>query len=214
MKIKPLILNNLINKNSRELYACENDIKLIYYLFYNFYKKNTFWEKPKIIDIDNKIINNDNYYYIIYFSGHSNKNGEIIINDKKYTYDYFSHLSNIYFILDCCYSARFLYNNINKKKIFLLSCNEEQTSKEIYFKYNDLFKKANIDYDKINTLKKNIGMDIKYKVSISVFTYYLTLLLLKINNDNIFEWKSIIDNPLWVMVENKYNQTIFYKEYI
>jgi hypothetical protein len=201
MKIKPLILNNLINKNSRELYACENDIKIIYYLFYNFYKKKSFWEKPQIIDINNKIINNNNYYYIIYFSGHSNKNGEIIINDKKYTYNYFSHLLNVYFILDCCYSETFLYNNIiNKKKIFLLSSNENQKSKEIFIKYNDLFNKSNIEYNN--------------KISISVFTYYLTLLLLKINNDNIFEWKSIIENPLWVMVENKYNQTIFYKEYI
>ena len=85
------IKSYIIGDNNDDLFGCHNDTKLIYNLFYTFYLKNkNIWNLPNIFvkDIFNEIVINENNIIIIFFSGHSNKKGELIIR-KKNNSDYF-----------------------------------------------------------------------------------------------------------------------------
>ena len=86
-KIYSIILGN----NQNNLFGSKNDAILIYNLFYSFYLKNENWQEPniyldenlKIEDIMKKINSfniksiKNNISLIIYFSGHSDKNGKL-----------------------------------------------------------------------------------------------------------------------------------------
>ena len=117
MNIKLYILGD----NSNDLFGTHNDAKLIYNLFYTFYLNNkNLWNIPELYL--NKIIKkiNKGDLILIYFSGHSNKNGEILINNNLYSANFFLNLinsnkfyCNVIFIIDTCYGKEFI------KKIIL-----------------------------------------------------------------------------------------------
>jgi hypothetical protein len=200
----------------------------LFYKFYKkeIYLDNYNWLEPKIlynnnVNLDNliniikKYITYENLIIIIYFSGHSNSNGLLkfhnlfidantilnLINSKLF------YKTHIYFIIDSCFSKNFIidnncnnyYNNINKIS-YLVSCLENEYSKEI-----------EIDYD---TQLFNNKQYTTNKLIISIFTFYYIKLLYvrKINNINNF--KNIIDDKLWKMISHKYKQTLYFEEQI
>lgn len=203
MKINSFIIGD----NSNDLFGCNNDSKLVYNIIYNYYLKY-----PNILNFP--IINNllyinisDNDIILFYFSGHSNKRGDLMINNKYYSckdiINIFNKNNIIIFIIDSCYSEKFIINNNNI--IFLVSSLKDQTSKEILVKYKGNYI-DNFKYDKITH---------------GVFTYYLVNIIsnIKINNGNIndieyikqFIKTYIYNNPIWKFVEKKYSQNILYK---
>ena len=128
MKIKSYILCD----NGNDLFGSHNDGKLIYNLFYNYYLNNKDWLKPEItfnsLFLDFNF--DENFILIFFYSGHSNKYGQIKIDNKYYSSDYFLKLINnknklcsINFILDTCYSIKFItnkkYTNVIKLTYFL-----------------------------------------------------------------------------------------------
>jgi hypothetical protein len=220
--IYPILLGN----DNDTLFGSKNDIIIIYNLFYKFYlNKILKWYKPHILFNSDLTINNlinlikkinnldSNIIIIIYFSGHSNKKGYLNFNNEFISSNNIIHQINsclikkidLYFIIDSCFSKNFISNfykfsNVNKI-YFLVSCLENEYSKEIETEYNkNMFKYKNIK-------KKN-------KIIISIFTLYFIKLIEARNIDNIFDFKKIVDDKLWKMISNKYNQTIFYNEYI
>jgi hypothetical protein len=196
----------LISDNSNNLLGTENDIKLIYNLFNSFFKNNSNsvylkWDKPNIF-LNNFLIkviknntSNDNKI-IIYFSGHSNKRGELFINNKKFKcIDFLNFINNlklnninVLFIIDSCYSEKFIENlkfkYINKIE-YLVSCQKNQTSKEILVEYNNK------------------------KVVHGIFTFYLYKILKK--NNGIINIENIINNPIFKYIDKKFNQKIIYQ---
>ena len=84
------IKSYIIGDNGNDLFGTHNDAKLIYNLFYIFYlKKKNIWHTPELY-LNNMLqkINKGNII-LIYFSGHSNKNGNIIIKNISYSVNYF-----------------------------------------------------------------------------------------------------------------------------
>jgi hypothetical protein len=195
----------LISDNSNNLLGTENDTKLIYNLFNSFFNNNSNsvysqWNKPNIFfnNFFLKILKNNtsNNHIIIYFSGHSNKDGEIIINNKFFNsvsfLNFINNLQlkniNVLFIIDSCYSEKFIKNikfkYINKIE-YLVSCKKNQTSKEILVEYDNK------------------------KIVHGIFTFYLYKILKKNNGiNNIF---NVVNNPIFKYIDKKFNQKIIYQ---
>jgi hypothetical protein len=49
---------------------------------------------------------------------------------------------------------------------------------------------------------------------VGIFTLYFVKLIEGRNIDNIIDFKNIINDKLWKMISNKYNQTLYYDEII
>lgn len=212
----------IILGNNESLFGAINDAKIIYNIFYNFYINKKEWEKPYILLNENitiknicNIVNNFNNpeIILIYFSGHSNKHGKIKfyksyisnIDILKNINNYIKNKSECYFIIDSCYSEKFTYNNnfeslTNINNIyFLVSSQSNQTSKEFIVKYNpELFT--------FSPIKE------KTKIPISIFTYYLSTYLKEITYIKDIE-NNIINKNIWIIINKKYNQLIFFKKY-
>ncbi len=219
--IIPILLGN----DNNTLFGIKNDILIIYNLFYKLYKNDTGnynWYEPNIF-INNKVkIKNiidliqeyrhiENLIIIIYFSGHSNTKGFLKFYDEFINANNILNSINInlhrktqiYFIIDSCFSKNFIIKNINNYKniikiSYLVSCLENEYSKEIEIDYdNDLFE-----------YKKPLSL----KLIASIFTFYYTKLLHKRNINNINDFKNIINDKLWKMISTNYKQTIYYEE--
>jgi hypothetical protein len=218
--IIPILLGN----NMDTLFGIKNDLFIIYNLFYKYYLLYpNKWHKPFILinkntslnNIKNIIINFNNFeaknIFIIYFSGHSSSKGYLKfynenINSSILLDCFNKHLTNssqIYFIMDSCYSKIFIQNIIKYKNIekiyFMGSCMENEHSKEIETDYDDkLFK-----YKLIKPSKK---------IVVSIFSFYFVKLLMIRNINNYQDFKNIINDKLWKMISIKYKQTIYYEE--
>ena len=92
--ITPIILGN----NGDNLYGSVNDAILIYNLFYIFYLNEDIWNEPYIF-LDNQVnmknintcianIKINNNIILIYFSGHSNKNGNLLFHQLFVSSEY------------------------------------------------------------------------------------------------------------------------------
>jgi hypothetical protein len=207
----------IMGYNKNNLFGSENDAILLYNLFYRFYLDYSFWEKPIIFLNKNVVFNNlidninninitsDETIIIIYFSGHSSKCGKLQFFDNEYSniqiLKKISKNTNIFFIIDSCFSKKFIIKEYDKIKIlrFIVSSYDDQTSKEIV-----------IEYDHKMFLYKKLKY-IHNKIVIGIFTLYFYKLVNIKNLYNIDNWKNkIINNPLWKLIENKYNQQIYY----
>ena len=202
------IKSYIIGDNGNDLFGTHNDAKLIYNLFYIFYlKKKNIWHTPELY-LNNMLqkINKGNII-LIYFSGHSNKNGNIIIKNISYSVNYFLNLINsnkcdceVIFIIDTCYGKEFIqkknkYKFIKKIQYFV-SKSENNDSKEFLINFNvDDYK-----YTKISKYSKIVN---------GIFTYYFYKIL-KNKNYNLNDFKKIKDSQIWTYVKNNFNQEIFY----
>jgi hypothetical protein len=209
----------LLGYNNNKLYGTKNDLYIIYNLFYNFYIKNDKnWFIPKIFyNEDLKLINIINYIknldiknnslIIIYFSGESNKKGYLkFYNEKINIIKLLKKINikniNFYFIIDSCYSKIFFQNlkenfyYINSIR-FIGSCVEYEKSKEVSNTYDPkLFNYLDIDHcDHI----------------ISIFTLYFCKIII-IKNYDIDDFNKLIDDGIFKMISNRFQQTIFYDE--
>ena len=229
------IIPILFGNNMDTLFGVKNDVYIIYNLFYKFYIKHpNLYHKPFIFineesslsnikDIITKKYNNleEKIIFIIYFSGHSsskgylkfynnNINSNILLN---YFNEHLTYSSQIYIIIDSCYSKNFILNinknhnyNYIEKIYFMGSCMEHEKSKEIETDYDiSLFKYKDIEYNKIDNKISN-------KMVVGIFSLYLVKLLLARKIHNLNDFKNIIDDKLWKMISNKYKQTIYYEE--
>ena len=201
------IKSYIIGDNGNDLFGTHNDAKLIYNLFYIFYlnKKNT-WHIPELYlnNIIEKI--NKSNIILIYFSGHSDKDGNIIIKNISYSIDYFLNLINlnknncsVIFIVDTCYGKKFISKNKYKfiKNIqYFVSHSKDNNSKEFLINLN----KDDYKYTEINQYSKIVN---------GIFTYYFYKIL-KNKNYNINEFKKITDSQIWKFVKKNYNQEIYY----
>ena len=232
------IISILLGNDNTTLYGIKNDILIIYNLFYKFYKNhidvaNYNWFEPNIFINKNLKIKNiidlileyrhiENLIIIIYFSGHSNTKGHLKFNDEFINAHNIINSINInlykktqiYFIIDSCFSKNFIihdiynYKNINKI-YYLVSCLENEYSKEIEVDYDEnLFKYKNIYF------KENESSSIfpSNKLVVSVFTFFYIKLLYRRNINNIDDFKNIINDKLWKMISKNYNQTVYYEE--
>lgn len=182
MKIKPYI----ITFSNNTLFGTNNDKNLIYNILYEFYINSNLWQKPEIITKLSDI-RYSNHIILIYFSGHANKKGELILKNNKINYNIFKKYDNMYFIIDTCYSKKFIPTTTNSKNIFfIVSSNDKQKSKEV----------------------------LKNDKPVSIFTYWFVKILTHKKYYNISDWKLILEHPVWNMVEKMYDQTIYYKEFI
>tara|TARA_Y100000590_G_C15714365_1_gene1011373 strand:- start:1651 stop:2286 length:636 start_codon:yes stop_codon:yes gene_type:complete len=203
------IKSYIIGDNGNDLFGTHNDAKLIYNLFYIFYlNKKNIWHTPELYlnNIFQKI--NKSNIILIYFSGHSDKNGNIIIKNTCYSVNYFLNLINlnksdchVIFIIDTCYGKEFIQNNKYKykfiKKIqYFVSYSETNNSKEFLINFNE----DDYKYTKINKYSKIVN---------GIFTYYFYKIL-KNKNYNINDFKKIKDSQIWTYVKNNFNQEIFY----
>ncbi len=218
--IIPILLGN----NMDTLFGIKNDLLIIYNLFYKYYLLYpNKWHKPFILinkhtslnNIKSIIINYNNFeakiIFIIYFSGHSSSKGYLKFYNENINslilLDFFNtHLtysSQIYFIIDSCYSKNFIQNTAKYKNIekiyFMGSSMENEHSKEIETDYDEaLFK-----YKLIKPCKK---------IVVGIFSLYFVKLLMIRNIHNIEDFKNIINDKLWKMISIKYKQTIYYEE--
>ena len=198
---------SIILGNNDSLFGAINDAKIIYNILYDFYK-NKKWEKPylllnenvNIFKIEEIILKFKNPEIIlIYFSGHSNNNGNLKFN-KQYISNHFflskindllKNNINLYIIIDSCYSEKFTYivkNDFSKLNIiyFLTSSLKNQTSKEFIILYDEI-------------LFKNIPLKKKEKIPISIFTYYFS---------NYFKNINILDDIENIIIKKKYGQLL------
>jgi hypothetical protein len=201
------IKSYIIGDNGNDLFGPHNDAKLIYNLFYIFYLKDkNIWNVPELyLNNITKRINKSNTI-IIYFSGHSKKDGNIIIKDTTYSADYFLNLidSNKYdcdviFIIDTCYGKKFISKNKYKfiKKIeYFVSQSDNNNSKEFLIE----LKKDDYKYTEIKKFSKIVN---------GIFTYYFYKIL-KNKKYNINEFKKIKDSQIWNYVKKNFNQEIYY----
>ena len=219
--IIPIILGNNCN-DTNLLYGSVNDAILIYNLFYTFYLKNTTWKKPYIfLNINVKLQNIINFIkkcnsqetinyniFLIYFSGHSDKNGNLQFHQESVSSNTILKEINkiffnteVFFIIDSCFSSNFIssniFNNINKIR-YLVSCDKNQKSKEIVINYDDnMFKNMPIENK-------------KPKIVIGIFTFYLYKSLKNRNITDINYWGNIINDNIWFMIEKIHGQKIYY----
>ncbi len=216
----------LFGNNIDTLFGVKNDVYIIYNLFYKFYLKYpNLYHKPYIFLNDKSSLSNikdiiiNNYdtkiIFIIYFSGHSSSKGYLKFYDGNinavtllnYFNNYLTYSSQIYFIIDSCYSKNFILNinnnyNYIEKIYFMCSCMEYEQSKEIETEYDiSLFKYKDIDYNKMIN-----------KIVVGIFSLYLVKLVMVRNIDDIIDFKNIINDKLWKMISNKYKQTLYYEE--
>lgn len=224
------IIPILFGNNMDTLFGVENDVIIVYNLFYKFYLKSSkTWHKPYffvnqdcILTNIKDILTNLNYnidakiIFIIYFSGHSNSKGHLkLYNDNissssllNYINKYLQKSSQLYLIIDTCYSKNFTNNiilNINnynfiEKIYFMGSCMENECSKEIETEFDKkLFKHKNIK-------------DCK-KIIVGIFSLYFVILIKTRKILNLIDFKNIINDKLWKMISTKYKQTIYYEEF-
>ena len=217
-KIIPIILGYNNNDN--------NDVIIIYNLFYNIYKSSSNWIEPKIyidnmVTINNLILIMKNYkdfikpIFLIYFTGHSTSSGKL----KFYNEDITSinllkqiniHICNpyhIYFIIDSCFSKKFIINYIPFKIsyiTYMVSSMDNETSGTILMEYDDEV------FDTLHAIQLTIKKP-KYFI-VSIFTYYFVKLI-KIRKYNIDEFKKIPSDRLWKMIAMKYKQNIYYEHF-
>ena len=146
---------------------------------------------------------------LIYFSGHSSKDGYLHFYNKKISCKtileelYKEKVFNIYFIIDSCFSKKFIISNFKNYKIlkYIVSSYENETSKEII-----------VSYDKKMFPYKNIKI-INNNLVIGIFTLYFYKLVNVKNLYNINDWKNeVVNNPLWNIIKEKYSQRINYSE--
>jgi hypothetical protein len=198
-----------------------NDIIIIYNLFYNIYKLSSNWIEPHIytnnmVTINNLILIMKNYkdfikpIFLIYFTGHSTQSGKLKFHNEDITAIILLKQINIninnpyhiYFIIDSCFSKKFIVNYIPYKIsyiTYIVSSMEDETSRTIAMDYdNDVF-------DKI-TINKS-----KYFI-ISIFTYYFVKLI-RIRKYNIDDFDKIPSDKLWKMIAKKYKQNIYYEHF-
>jgi hypothetical protein len=206
------IKSYIIGDNNNDLFGCHNDAKLIYNLFYTFYLKNkNIWILPKIYlntIFENIDINYENSKIIIFFSGHTNKKGNLIINYNNYSSDYILKLINskekkceVIFIIDSCYSINFISKNKYKfifKISYFLSKSINNESKEFLIEY----KNNNYKYTSINN---NYS-----KIVNGIFTYYFYKILNNKIYNNINLWNNLINDPIWKYIFTKFKQEIYY----
>lgn len=203
------IKSYIIGDNGNDLFGTHNDAKLIYNLFYIFYlNKKNIWNTPELYlnTVISKINKSNNI--LIYFSGHSNKDGDIIINNNKYSSDYFLNLinsnninCNVIFIIDTCYGNKFISKNNYKfiKKIeYFVSYSDNNISKEFLINLNQ-------DDYKYTDIKKYS------KIVNGIFTYYFYKIL-KNKYYDIYDFKKIKESHIWNFVKKKFNQDIYYFE--
>ena len=223
------IIPILFGNNMDTLFGIENDVIIMYNLFYRFHLKNSnIWHKPFVFINENTILSNIkeiltnlNYneaklIFIIYFSGHSNSKGHLKFYNNNisssvflnYINTYLKKTSQIYFIIDTCYSKNFTNNlilniknyNLIEKIYFMGSCMENECSKEIEAEFDKkLFK-----HKKIKQCKKFI---------VGIFTLYFVILIKTRKILKLIDFKNIINDKLWKMISNKYMQTIYYEEF-
>jgi hypothetical protein len=111
--------------------------------------------------------------------------------------------SKIYFIIDSCFSKKFIkdykFNKILKIS-YIVSCKGSQYSKEIVTEYEpDLFTFQNIIY--------------KPKIIVGIFTLYFVKLITAREITNINNFKNIINDKLLKIISIKYKQTIYFCEF-
>jgi hypothetical protein len=223
--IIPILFGNSMDT----LFGIENDVIIIYNLFYRFHlKESTIWHTPFIFINDDcilsnikEILSNLNYneakiIFIIYFSGHSNSKGHLKFYNNKISSSIFLNYFNkylkrpcqIYFIIDTCCSKNFTNNlilniknyNLIEKIYFMGSSMDNECSKEIEAEFDKkLFK-----HKKIKQCKKFI---------VGIFTLYFVILIKTRNILTLVDFKNIINDKLWKMISNKYMQTIYYEEF-
>jgi hypothetical protein len=215
----------LFGNNRDTLFGIENDIYIIYNLFYKFFLKDPnsynipfyFINKQCIFNNLKEILNiksNKKIIFLIYFSGHASSNGSLKFYNEKikvnFILDYFNknlkYLFHVYFIIDACYSKKFILNmNTEFKYIekiyFIGSSNSNETSKEIEVSYDE-------------TLFNHMDIKPCKNMIVGIFTLYFVKLIEGRNIDNIIDFKNIINDKLWKMISNKYNQTLYYDEII
>jgi hypothetical protein len=204
-----IIKSYIIGDNGNDLFGTHNDAKLIYNLFYTFYlnKKNyDNWNVPELYL--NNIVKrfNNGKVIIIYFSGHSNKDGSIIINNNSYSSEYFLNLINlnkfycdVIFIIDTCFGKKFItkkkFKFINNVKYFV-SQSDNNKSKEFLINFNE------IDYKYTKNKKYS-------KIVNGIFTFYFYKIL-KNKNYNINDFYKINDSQVWNYVKKNFDQEIYY----
>lgn len=203
------IKSYIIGDNGNDLFGTHNDAKLIYNLFYIFYlNKKNIWNTPELyLNTTISKINKSNNI-LIYFSGHSNKDGEIIINNNKYSSEYFLNLinnnninCNVIFVIDTCYGNKFISKNnykFIKKTEYFVSYSDNNISKEFLINLNQ-------DDYKYTDIKKYS------KIVNGIFTYYFYKIL-KNKYYDIYDFKKIKDSHIWNFVKKKFNQDIYYFE--
>ena len=224
--IIPILFGNSMDT----LFGIENDVIIMYNLFYRFHlKESTIWHTPFIFINDDcilsnikEILTNLNYneakiIFIIYFSGHSNSKGHLKFYNSKissstflnYFNKHLKHPCQIYFIIDTCCSKNFTNNlilniknyNFIEKIYFMGSSMDNECSKEIEAEFDKkLFK-----HKKIKQCKKFI---------VGIFTLYFVILIKTRNILTLIDFKNIINDKLWKMISHKYVQTIYYEEFI
>ena len=224
--IIPILFGNSMDT----LFGIENDVIIMYNLFYTFHLKHSnTWHKPLIFLNDNcilsnikEILSNLNYneakiIFIIYFSGHSNSKGHLKFYNSKissstflnYFNKHLKHPCQIYFIIDTCCSKNFTNNlilniknyNFIEKIYFMGSSMDNECSKEIEAEFDKkLFKHKKIKQCKI--------------FIVGIFTLYFVILIKTRNILTLIDFKNIINDKLWKMISHKYVQTIYYEEFI
>lgn len=216
------IIPILFGNNMDTLFGIKNDIYIIYNLFYKFYEKNPQnWNIPVFFLNENCLINNIKQFlninnkkklFLIYFSGHSNSKGYLKFYNENINLNTFLDFFNnnlkescrLYFIIDTCYSKSFILN-INKNYIFI---------EKIYFMGssmdNEQSKEIEVEYDK--SLFSYLNIEYSNKIIVGIFTLYFVKLLLIRKIDNISKFKNIINDKLWKMISNQFNQTLYYIE--
>jgi hypothetical protein len=225
--IIPILLGN----SNKDLHGVKTDIIIIYNLFYKFHTVSSRWVEPNILmeemvtieNINNIIYmykNTDNPIFLIYFTGHSNSKGELKFYNKHYNAKKiiniinknFNNFCEIYFIIDSCFSKKFIYiknHSFITKLSYVVSCLNNEKSKDIIMDYDDdLFDHLTIDF--ACALKQSYNNQ-KYMI-VSIFTYYFVSILKIRGIINIEQFKTIKDDPLWQMITTEYNQTIYYEE--
>ena len=115
------------------------------------------------------------------------------------------HICNpyhIYFIIDSCFSKKFIINYIPFKIsyiTYMVSSMDNETSGTIAMEYD------NEVFDMLTITKT------KYFI-ISIFTYYFVKMI-RIRKYNINEFNKIPSDKLWKMIAMKYKQNIYYEHF-
>jgi hypothetical protein len=223
--MKYFVVPILFGNNMDTLFGIKNDIYIIYNLFYKFHSKYPDdWHKPIFFLNENCLIdnikqnlninNNKKKIFLIYFSGHSNSKGFLKFYNENinsntilnYLNKNLNEVCRIYFIIDACYSQNFI-SNINKNYTFI---------EKIYFMGSsmDYEKSKEIEADYDENMFEELPLEDSNKIIVGIFTLYFVKLLLIRNIEDIIKFKNIINDKLWKMISNKFNQTVYYSEII
>jgi hypothetical protein len=184
----------IIGYNSNNLYGSNNDMNIINKLFKKINSLDIFILEFEQVTLSNIILYSNKYKnienLIIYFSGNGTTDGKLelyksFISSKEICLNLKSRINNLIFILDCCFSKKFIstnnFKNINCIKLYS-SCSTNQKSKEVLIKINN-----------------------EYKIH-GIFTYYFCKLIDYKKIYNINDWNKINDNDIWFIIDKKFNQ--------